>query len=99
MEAKKAPNEKTDNVIDTFETWIAWKKNIQCNAINNPTKISFRKERMGMRKDFFLKRRNSAKKTAAKNILYHTIASAVIVIKAPNIAVKPQINTIKCRFK
>jgi hypothetical protein len=31
---------------------------------------------------FFLNRRNSAKKAAAKNILYQTIASAVIVIKA-----------------
>jgi hypothetical protein len=95
MEAKKAPREKTDNVMETFETCMAWKKNIQCNAINNPTKISFRKDRTGIRNDFFLKRRNSAKKTAAKNILYQTIASAVIVIKAPKIAVNPQIKTIK----
>jgi hypothetical protein len=42
------------------------------------------------RNDFFLNRRNSAKKAAAKHILYQTIASAVIVIKAPNMAVKPK---------
>jgi hypothetical protein len=78
MEAKNAPNEKTDNVIETFETCMAWKKDIQCNAINSPQKISFRKSEQECRNDFFL---NSAKKAAAKNILYK--ASAVIVIKAP----------------
>jgi hypothetical protein len=46
-------------------------------------------------KDFFLKAINKAKKTPAKSIRYQTNASAVIVIKAPKIAVKPQINTIK----
>jgi hypothetical protein len=44
-----------------------------------------------------LNRRNSAKKAAAKT--FYTIASAVIVIKAPNMAVKPQINTMRCKFK
>jgi hypothetical protein len=77
----------------------AWKKDIQCNAINSPQKISFRKERTGIRNDFFLNRRNSAKKKLLQNILYQTIASAVIVIKAPNMAVKPQINTMRCKFK
>jgi hypothetical protein len=33
-------------------------------------------------------------KKLLQNILYQTIASAVIVIKAPNMAVKPQINTM-----
>jgi hypothetical protein len=41
---------------------------------------------------FFLAKRNSAKRLLQKNILYQTIASAVIVIKAPNIAVKNKNN-------
>jgi predicted negative regulator of RcsB-dependent stress response len=54
------------------------KKDIQCNAINSPQKISFRKSEQEYRNDFFL---NSAKKAAAKT--FYTKASAVIVIKAP----------------
>jgi hypothetical protein len=78
---------------------MALKKKIQCNAINNPTKINLRNDFKGIRNDFFLKTKNSAKKTAAKNMRYQTKASAVMVIKAPKMAVKPQIKTIKWRFK
>ena len=95
MEAKKAPNEKTDSVIDTLETWMALKKKIQCKAINNPTKINFKNDFKGILNDIFLNAINKAKNSPAKNMRYHTKASAVIVIKAPKIAVKPQMKTIK----
>ena len=36
-----------------------------------------------------------AKNIPAKNMRYQTKASAVMVIKAPRMAVKPQIKTIK----
>jgi hypothetical protein len=43
----------------------------------------------------FLKRIKTNKNTVVKSMRYQTMASAVIVIKAPKIAVKPQINTIR----
>jgi phage terminase large subunit len=43
---------KTDNVIETFET-CTWKKDIQCNAINSPQKISFRKSEQEYEMIFF----------------------------------------------
>jgi hypothetical protein len=42
-----------------------------------------------------LKRIKTAKKIAAKSIRYQTNTSAVMVIKAPRIAVNPHINIIK----
>ena len=81
--------------MDTLETWIALKKKIQCKAINNPTKINFRKDFSGILNDFFLNTRKTPKKSVAKNIRYQTRASAVMVIQAPKMAVKPQIKTIK----
>lgn len=74
---------------------MALKKKIQCSAISKPTNTNFNNERSGIWKDFFLKTINTARKKPAKSIRYQTKASAVIVIKAPKIAVKPQINTIK----
>jgi hypothetical protein len=41
--------EKTDNVIETFETCMHGKKDIQCNAINSPQKLA-EKERTGILK-------------------------------------------------
>ncbi len=78
---------------------MASKKKIQCTEISNPTKINLKNSLIGIRKDSFLKSINRNKKTDAKSILYQTNASAWIEIKAPKMAVKPQINTIKCSFK
>lgn len=95
MEVKKAPNEKTDKVMDTFEIWMALKKNIQCTAIKSPTKINLKNSLTGIINDFFLNKINRNKNKPAKSIRYQTKASALIEIRAPNIAVKPQINTIR----
>jgi hypothetical protein len=57
------------------------------------------KDFRGILNDFFLNTINNDKKILAKNMRYQTKASAVMVIKAPKIAVKPQIKTIRCRFK
>jgi len=95
MEAKKAPNEKTESVMDTLETWMALKKKIQCKAINNPTKINFKNDFKGILNDIFLNAINKAKNSPAKNIRNQTNASAEMVISAPRMAVKPQIKTIK----
>ena len=78
---------------------MALKNKIQCSAISKPTKINFKKDFNGILNDFFLKIKNKARKIPAKNIRYQTKASAVMLIKAPKMAVKPQIKTIKWRFK
>ena len=64
-------------------------------AINKPTKTNFKNDFNGILNDFFLNRMKTDKNTAAKSMRYHTIASAVMVIKAPRMAVKPQIKTIR----
>lgn len=74
---------------------MALKKKTQCKAINNPTKINFKNDCKGITKDIFLNAINTAKNTPAKNIRYQTKASAEIVIKAPKMAVKPQIKTMR----
>jgi hypothetical protein len=74
---------------------MALKKKIQCKAISNPTNINFNNDFTGTLKDFFENTKNAAIKIPANNILNHTKASADMVIKAPNMAVKPQIKTIK----
>ena len=49
--------------------------------------------------DFFLTIKYNAIKTTAKDILYQTNGTESRLIKAPKIAVKPQIKTIKCSNK
>jgi hypothetical protein len=74
---------------------MALKKKIQWTAIKNPTKTNLKNSFGGTTNDFFLNTINRNKKIPAKSIRYQTKASAFIDIKAPNIAVNPQINTIK----
>ncbi len=78
---------------------MALKKKIQCKAINKPTKISLAESFIEIRNDCFEKRIKNDKNTAAKSMRYQTKASASMVISAPKMAVKPQINTIKCRLR
>jgi hypothetical protein len=54
-----------------------------------------KKDFKGILNDIFLNAINKAKNSPAKNMRYQTRASAVMVIKAPKIAVKPHIKTIK----
>jgi hypothetical protein len=67
----------------------------QCIAIRNPTNVNVKKDFKGIRKVFFLKRIKTNRNPAAKSMRYQTIASAVMVIKAPKTAVNPQIKTIR----
>lgn len=98
-DAKNAPSEKTDKVIETVEIFIASKKNTQCKAIISPTVTNFKNDLELNRNDFFLILIKIAKKIAAKDILYQTKKSDCTVIKAPKIAVKPQIKTMKCKLR
>lgn len=54
MDAKKAPVEKTAKVIETLETLIALKKNIQCRAMINPTLMRWKNDFRGMRHGFLV---------------------------------------------
>jgi hypothetical protein len=96
-EAKKAPVDIIAKVIETLDTFIAEKKVTQCNAIKNPTKLNFKRVFRETFNCTFLTTINNKTKKAPNNILYQTNEIAFIDINAPNIAVKPQINTIKCK--
>jgi hypothetical protein len=95
MEVIKAPNESIERVIETFETFIALKKVIQCSAIIIPENNNFNI------KDFetvilFLKIKAYNNNTIEANvILYQTSSIESIEINDPNIAVNPKIKTIK----
>ena len=84
-----------DNVIETLETLIAWKKKTQCMDIINPQNNNL-KSIFFDTKIFFPKKNNKKnKQTEAINILYHTSLTAPIEIREPKIAVNPKIKTIK----
>jgi len=86
-------------VIETLETFIAEKNANQCNAIRNPTKQNFNKALIGILILSLLKDIKMRTKKDPNNILYQTKGMASIEIRAPNTAVKPQINTIKCKWR
>ena len=96
-EAKKAPVDIIAKVIETLDTFIAEKKVTQCKAIINPTKQNFKRLIKVIFKGAFLTTINNKTKKDPNNILYQTKEIALIEINAPKIAVKPQINTIKCK--
>ena len=85
--------------METVEIFIDSKKKIQCRAIKRPTIMNFTNDFGATLNDFFFTARKMAIKAAAKNILYQTKNSECMVIKAPKIAVKPQIKTIKCKLR
>ena len=94
---KNAPVLIVTKATETFETLIALKKVIQCRAIKIPVIANFKSPFLSMVKDFLLTKKYKAIKTEASNILNQTKGIASMVMRAPKIAVKPQIKTIKCR--
>ena len=96
---KKAPVLIVTKATDTLETLMALKKKIQCSAITIPEKKNRNSPLASTAKDFFRIRKYTAVKIDAKNILYQTKGIASIEISAPKIAVKPQINIMRCNKK
>ncbi len=80
---------------ETLETLIALKKKIQCNAIMIPVKINLNKAFASIDTFLFFMIKYPNIKMDANDILNQTNGMASIEIKAPKIAVKPHIKTIK----
>ena len=99
MDAKNDPVEKMARVMETLEMLMARKKKIQCKAIKIPPKTSFAIWRAGNLKFCLVASKYISTKRPASPILYHTICASLMLMSAPKMAVKPQMNTIKCRCK
>nr|WP_317045352.1 hypothetical protein [Formosa algae] len=99
IDAKKAPEDTIDKVIEILETFIAPKKVIQCSAIMIPANenlaIVFGDTFIGI----FLKRIYAYINPVAMSIRNQTNGMASMVINSPKIAVNPAINTNRCICK
>ncbi len=98
-EAKKAPVLMVTRATETFDTFIALKKVIQCTAIIIPETANFSKAFVSILNDIFRIKKYTAIKPTANNIRYQTSGTASIDINAPKIAVNPHIKTIKCKWR
>lgn len=95
IDVKKAPVDKQAKVTETLETFMALKKVNQCKAITNPANRNANTVFLGIFVFIFLNLIYIKIKTTAKDILHQTKGKASKEIKAPKIAVKPQIKTIR----
>ena len=95
IDVKNAPVAKQANVTEMLDSLMALKKVSQCKAMIKPAKrspiIVFR----GSFNGIFLNAINTIINPVAKIIRYQTSGRASNEINLPNIAVNPQINTIK----
>ena len=91
----KAPNDKIERVIETFDTFIALKKKTQCKEIIKPQKNNLNKIFLEIFNFLFNKGANNNKDIVAINILYQTSFNESTEIKEPKIAVNPNTKTIK----
>ena len=86
-------------VIETLDTLIALKNASQWKAINKPTEANINSDFKDTFKRLFEIIIKIKTKIEPNNILNQTNGTALIVIKSPKTAVKPQIKTIKCKCK
>src|SRR5690606_41692539 len=91
-DAKNAPQENIASVTETFDILIALKKNIQCAAINPPTKISFKISFRGRRNSRPVPRAYIKRKVPASNIIFNTYEISRLEIRSPTHSTPPQIN-------
>ncbi len=99
MEAKKAPRENIAKVMETLETLMALKKNIQWTAMSTPTRVSSTIAFIGSANDLFLTKKKTSKNKVASPIRYQTNEASLTEINSPKTAVNPQIKTIKWRCR
>jgi len=83
------------NVMDMFDTFMAAKNVIQCNAITIPARKNLIRYFFGTRRFIFFSFKYMSINTPAMVILYHTKDIASRVMSSPKIAVNPAINTKK----
>ena len=98
-DVKKAPIDRQAKVTDTLETLIALKNVNQCNMIINPANRKANNVFLGTCNGIFFTLIYTKINSTARSIRHQTNGKASNEIKAPIMAVKPQMNTIKCRCK
>lgn len=99
IDAKKAPVENIAKAMDMLAASMAAKKVIQCKAIIIPAIDSLMRDLKSIDNFIPLTFINNNIKAAAINIRNHTNGIAEIEISLPKIAVKPAINTKRCKCK
>ena len=98
-EVKKAPVDKHAKVTEILDTLMALKKVNQCSAMMQPAAKNRAITSGDARKGIFLKTKYRAIIAAAKLIRNQTKGKASSVIKAPRMAVNPQIKTMRCKCR
>lgn len=92
-DAKKAPVENIDNVMDTLAASMAAKKVIQCNAMITPAIENLIRDSFLIFSFILLNLIKINIKIAAITMRNQTNGIAVMDISFPKMAVKPAINT------
>lgn len=98
-DVNRAPVLIETKATETFETLIAEKKKIQCDAIKIPPIINFTIFFGDIFKGNLVNNKYIKTNKVASSILYQTNGMASMVISAPKIAVNPQIKTSKWRWR
>ena len=98
-EVKKAPVDKHAKVTDTFDTLIALKNVSQCSAMMRPANKKPNNIFGGTRNENLFNPTYNRIKTVAIDMRYQTSGKASSVINAPSTAVKPQMKTMRCRWR
>ncbi|GAB1858070.1 hypothetical protein MHTCC0001_29070 [Flavobacteriaceae bacterium MHTCC 0001] len=99
IEAKNAPVENIANAIDTLAASIAAKNVIQCKAIKIPAIVYFIRYLGFIFRCILLNLMYNSIKIDAIVILNQTNGTAFIEISSPKIAVKPAMNTKRCKCR
>jgi hypothetical protein len=94
-DVKKAPDESTDKVIETFDTLTEPKNVIQWKAIKTPLAIATQAMVLSTRKLCLRTQSTKPRPIVANVIRYQTKGIAETLIKAPKMAVNPKMTTIK----
>lgn len=99
IDVNSVMDDRQTSVTDTVDILIEWKNRIQCRPKIAPVKKSLRKALIVTLKLVFVATSQAKSDTDAIRTRYHTNCVAGIVMSAPNMPVKPQINTVKCKIR
>lgn len=98
-DAKNVPVEKTANVMETLDASMAPKKVIQWSAMTKPATDNLRMNLGSIWILIFAILIYKKIKIDAIIILNHTKGIALMVMSCPRMAVKPAMNTKKCKWR
>jgi hypothetical protein len=79
----KAPNEKTESVMETLGNMYGMEKKTQCKVINKPTKKSSFKKKILRNSEGLNTIKLIEYRCVVHSLRYQTIASAIMVLMRP----------------